>query len=162
MDAEGVLSDTQDRRNSPHCQAGRSIERGSEANITAIRCQWNGHPQCRRTRIRACANRSAACLRGRRARNARSSGELSKLPNVKEPIRSRAIQPYIIEPIWERFFRPVARAKGNTSVGLVKCALREQTSPQALKAFSASSALSSPWAQNNSNCPLSRRTSKAT
>src|SRR5215211_595512 len=35
---EGVLSGTQDRRDSPHCQAGRSIERGSEANITAIRC----------------------------------------------------------------------------------------------------------------------------
>jgi hypothetical protein len=44
----------------------------------------------------------------------------------------------------------------------LRSALREQTSPQALKAFSAYSARSNPWAQNSSNRPSSSRTSKAT
>jgi hypothetical protein len=39
--------------------------------------------------------------------------------------------------------------------------LSEQTSAQALKTFSAYSALSKPWAQNNSRCLSSSRTSKA-
>ena len=34
-----AYSGIQDGRDSSHCRAGRSIERGSEANITAIRCQ---------------------------------------------------------------------------------------------------------------------------
>jgi hypothetical protein len=38
---EGVLG-AQGERDSSHCQAGRSIEGSSEANITAIRCSaWN-------------------------------------------------------------------------------------------------------------------------
>jgi hypothetical protein len=46
-------------------------------------------------------------------------------------------------------------------VWVLRSALRGQTSPQALKAFSAYFALSNPWAQNSSNRPSSSRTSKA-
>src|SRR5215208_121392 len=67
--------------------------------------------------FRACANRSAACLRGRRARNTRSSGELSKLPNVKVPIRAR--HPTIHHRTdLGTVLRPVARAKDGPSAWL--------------------------------------------
>jgi len=36
-----AYSGTQDRRDNPHCQVGRSIARNNEANITAINCIVN-------------------------------------------------------------------------------------------------------------------------
>src|SRR3712207_4420454 len=42
-------------------------------------------------------------LNGKRTRNARSSGEFSKLPNLKEPMPVPALPPYLIEPIWQQF-----------------------------------------------------------
>jgi hypothetical protein len=63
--------------------------------------------------------------------------------------------------------KPVRGKGGSFTVPDTEEAVEEapapsQTSPQALKAFSAYSALSNPWAQNSSNRPSSRRTSKAT
>jgi len=40
---------------------------------------------------------------GKRAQDARSFGELPSFPNEKERILVPALEPYIIEPIWEQF-----------------------------------------------------------
>jgi len=53
--------------------------------------------------LRGCADRDVMRPCGKRARDARSFGELPSFPNDKERIPVPAIPPYIIEPIWEQF-----------------------------------------------------------
>jgi hypothetical protein len=54
---------------------------------------------------RSLAERALGAKRApaQRARNARSSGEFSKLPNEGVCARAPALPPYLIEPIWQQF-----------------------------------------------------------
>ncbi len=119
----------------PHC-SGEHLTTGSLSLVRAengaasqslkvhrgrLTLGWAHAPQSLSTSstsycLRACADRDAIDLLERWARDARSSGEFSKLPNEgKKPVP--ALPPYLIVPNWQQFSALLPEREVNHPLG---------------------------------------------